>query len=183
MFLASENIDFTGLAHVFLLGGGEASAFLFLSAGGNRSRKLFLRQYVFFLRSSYRLALYDCFCRTNTCACSAVYTCISVDHILAVSLRNCLYRTFASAGSAAYALVSNYICHVFFLLLLFRLSTYVFDLSGSHSPFMVQPLFIRYYTHFKRLLPEIQVLNYKQFNPIFEACMKRGLANVHCLVL
>ena len=24
MFLASENIDFTGLAHVFLLGGGEA---------------------------------------------------------------------------------------------------------------------------------------------------------------
>ena len=23
MFLASENIDFTGLAHVFLLGGGE----------------------------------------------------------------------------------------------------------------------------------------------------------------
>ena len=97
----------------------RSQCFLFLSAGGNRSRKLFLRQYVFFLRSSYRLALYDCFCRTNTCACSAVYTCISVDHILAVSLRNCLYRTFASACSAAYALVSNYICHVFFLLLLF----------------------------------------------------------------
>ena len=27
MFLASENIDFTGLSHVFLLGGGEACAF------------------------------------------------------------------------------------------------------------------------------------------------------------
>ena len=26
MFLASENIDFTGLAHVFLLGGGEGIA-------------------------------------------------------------------------------------------------------------------------------------------------------------
>ena len=29
MFLASENIDFTGLAHVFLLGGGESRVFLF----------------------------------------------------------------------------------------------------------------------------------------------------------
>ena len=27
MFLASENIDFTGLSHVFLLGGGERCAF------------------------------------------------------------------------------------------------------------------------------------------------------------
>ena len=27
MFLASENIDFTGLSHVFLLGGGEKSPF------------------------------------------------------------------------------------------------------------------------------------------------------------
>lgn len=29
MFLASENIDFTGLAHVFLLGGGERCVLLF----------------------------------------------------------------------------------------------------------------------------------------------------------
>lgn len=27
MFLASENIDFTGLSHVFLLGGGEKKSF------------------------------------------------------------------------------------------------------------------------------------------------------------
>ena len=31
MFIASENIDFTGLSHVFLLGGGERSV-LFLLA-------------------------------------------------------------------------------------------------------------------------------------------------------
>ena len=29
MFLASENIDFTGLSHVFLLGGGEGLLFSF----------------------------------------------------------------------------------------------------------------------------------------------------------
>ena len=34
MFLASENIDFTGLAHVFLLGGGELRVLLF---GGAQS--------------------------------------------------------------------------------------------------------------------------------------------------
>lgn len=34
MFLASENIDFTGLAHVFLLGGGEASPFVAPRKGG-----------------------------------------------------------------------------------------------------------------------------------------------------
>ena len=34
MFLASENIDFTGLSHVFLLGGGEHSVrFLLVGAG------------------------------------------------------------------------------------------------------------------------------------------------------
>ena len=27
MFIASENIDFTGLSHVFLLGGGEGGMF------------------------------------------------------------------------------------------------------------------------------------------------------------
>ena len=32
MFLASENIDFTGLAHVFLLGGGECCPRFFVSA-------------------------------------------------------------------------------------------------------------------------------------------------------
>jgi hypothetical protein len=29
VFLASENIDFTGLAHVFLLGGGELTSSFF----------------------------------------------------------------------------------------------------------------------------------------------------------
>ena len=29
MFLASENIDFTGLSHVFLLGGGERRVIIF----------------------------------------------------------------------------------------------------------------------------------------------------------
>ena len=29
MFLASENIDFTGLAHVFLLGGGERCGYFY----------------------------------------------------------------------------------------------------------------------------------------------------------
>ena len=29
MFLASENIDFTGLSHVFLLGGGESQPRIF----------------------------------------------------------------------------------------------------------------------------------------------------------
>lgn len=74
------------------------------------------------------LLLYDSLCRTDTCACSALYTGISVDHILAVSLRNCLYRALSCACSAAYTLVGNYICHVLFLLLFFRLATYVFDL-------------------------------------------------------
>ena len=31
MFLASENIDFTGLAHVFLLGGGERRPFCYVA--------------------------------------------------------------------------------------------------------------------------------------------------------
>ena len=34
MFLASENIDFTGLSHVFLLGGGEIGSFFSLRAMG-----------------------------------------------------------------------------------------------------------------------------------------------------
>ena len=32
MFLASENIDFTGLSHVFLLGGGEGGSFFYKKA-------------------------------------------------------------------------------------------------------------------------------------------------------
>jgi len=41
VFLASENIDFTGLAHVFLLGGGEISIlFLHFFAAGNHFSKI-----------------------------------------------------------------------------------------------------------------------------------------------
>ena len=36
MFLASENIDFTGLSHVFLLGGGEKFDFSYLGERNSR---------------------------------------------------------------------------------------------------------------------------------------------------
>ncbi len=39
MFLASENIDFTGLAHVFLLGGGEGEAFYYTCIGEEEELK------------------------------------------------------------------------------------------------------------------------------------------------
>ena len=45
MFLASENIDFTGLAHVFLLGGGEEDrAFLTADLGSAKELARLLRQ-------------------------------------------------------------------------------------------------------------------------------------------
>lgn len=42
MFLASENIDFTGLSHVFLLGGGEVVAFLFLYSKNGEYKLVFV---------------------------------------------------------------------------------------------------------------------------------------------
>ena len=62
------------------------------------------------------LALYNSFCRTYTSACSAVYTCISIDFILGISFGNCLYWTLSSACSAAYTFISNNVCHDFILL-------------------------------------------------------------------
>ena len=38
MFLASENIDFTGLSHVFLLGGGEGCFFCLCNERGRDSK-------------------------------------------------------------------------------------------------------------------------------------------------
>ena len=53
----------------------------------------------------------DSACWASSCTSSAVDASVSVDNVLAVSLRDCIYWTFASTGSAAYASVSNYVCH------------------------------------------------------------------------
>ena len=42
MFLASENIDFTGLAHVFLLGGGEACLFYCVIAALKMNAEIYI---------------------------------------------------------------------------------------------------------------------------------------------
>ena len=57
------------------------------------------------------LALADSASGTYTCTCSAADACICIDLVFAVSLRDCIYRTFASAGTAANASIVNYICH------------------------------------------------------------------------
>lgn len=53
----------------------------------------------------------DSACWASSCTGSAVDASVSVDNVLAVSLRDCIYWAFASTGSAAYASVSNYVCH------------------------------------------------------------------------
>ena len=63
-----------------------------------------------------RSALADCACRANACAGSALNACGSVDLILAVSLRDRAYRALRLAGTAAYARIADYICHINFLL-------------------------------------------------------------------
>ena len=54
--------------------------------------------------------------RACACAGTAGNAGIRIDYILSVSLRNCTYRALSLAGSAAYARVTDYICHSFILL-------------------------------------------------------------------
>ena len=49
--------------------------------------------------------------RADTCTSTALNASISVDNVLAVTLRDSAYRTLASASSAANTIVRNNICH------------------------------------------------------------------------
>ena len=62
------------------------------------------------------LTLADSACRTNASTCSAADASICIDLVFAISLGNSVYRTFACAGTAAYASIVNYICHDSYLL-------------------------------------------------------------------
>ena len=60
--------------------------------------------------------LADSACWTDISASSALHAGICIDYVMLISLRNSACRTLALAGSAAYALVRNYICHCYILL-------------------------------------------------------------------
>lgn len=49
--------------------------------------------------------------RTYTCASTAANTCVSVDNVLAVTLRNSVYRAALSASAASDAIIRNNVCH------------------------------------------------------------------------
>ena len=49
--------------------------------------------------------------RANTCTSAAIETFVSVDNVLAVLFGNSFYGTFGSAGTAADAVVGNFVCH------------------------------------------------------------------------
>ena len=57
------------------------------------------------------------FDRAGSCASAALDALFSVDLVLAVSLGDSLYGAVICASAAADASITNYICHVFFLLL------------------------------------------------------------------
>lgn len=56
-------------------------------------------------------ALGRCANRAGTCTSTAVNAGSCVDNVLAVTLRNSIYRTSLSAGAASDALVRNNVCH------------------------------------------------------------------------
>ena len=58
-----------------------------------------------------KLALRNSTYWASTSTSTTVNTSVSVDYVLAVTLRNSANRTFTSAGTAADASVRNYVCH------------------------------------------------------------------------
>ena len=63
-----------------------------------------------------QLLLNRCFYGAVLCACSAIYTCICIDNIDAISFSDSFYGAVLCTCSARYASVSNPICHFLFLL-------------------------------------------------------------------
>lgn len=64
--------------------------------------------------------------RANTCTSTAVDAGISVDYVLAVTLRNCANRTLRLAGTTRYTGITNYICHDKYLLIFYTFLVYLF---------------------------------------------------------
>ena len=57
------------------------------------------------------LLLLRCADRTCICACAALETCICVDDVLAVTLRDCADRTCVCTCTALDASITDYVCH------------------------------------------------------------------------
>ena len=64
----------------------------------------------------FRLCLRNSFSRALGSASAAVDAGICIDYILAVSFGNCICRTLSLACTTHYTIITNYICHSFFLL-------------------------------------------------------------------
>ena len=71
--------------------------------------------------------------RTGCFAGAALKTCISVDNVLAISLRNSVCRAFACTCSASYTLIRDNVCHDRILLII-----YVLDLVGNLLSIVIQ---------------------------------------------
>jgi hypothetical protein len=56
-------------------------------------------------------ALGNSACRACSCACSAIYTLISIDFVMGISLRDCACRALTYTSSAAYTFIRNNVCH------------------------------------------------------------------------
>lgn len=71
-------------------------------SGENWSLRFF---HAWLLVKKIRLFLNDSFCRTYTCACSALYTSISIDNVFSIAFADSFYWTFTCTCSAGYTFV------------------------------------------------------------------------------